>query len=74
MVELSEVPVFVWLDSLRPPGSRMFGFLEVLRFRMAVLLEAPDTRIVGHLEGPSAFVWLDSWRPPWSSKRPPILV
>ena len=75
MVGLLEFPVFVWLDSQRLPGFRMFRFSEVLRFRMVVLLEAPGIRMVGLLDGPRClygwnlrcspvFVWLNTLEPP----------
>ena len=45
-------PLFVWLDSYRPPGFHLVRFLKVLRFRMVALLEAPRYSYGWTLRGP----------------------
>ena len=63
---LTGLSVFQCLDSQRPPAIRVFRFLEVLRFRMVVLLEATGIRMVGLLEA-SRFSMVRFLKAPWYS-------
>ena len=53
-------PVFEWLDTQEPPGSRIVEIFEATRISYSVIFGVPRFSYVLAVILPPVFVWLDS--------------